>query len=103
VNPFKLIGWAALAICVIGAFVEVPYSGLILVLLGLVAGVGIATEDSVRVIVTALALNSSVTGALMNIPELGSYLTAIFSAFGAVAAGASLTLISRNVWNRYKP
>lgn len=101
-NPFKLIGWVALAICVIGAFMEIPYSGLLLVLLGLVGGVGIATEDSVRVIVTALAL-ASLSGVLMNIPELGSYLTAIFSAFGTVAAGASLTLISRNIWNRYKP
>ena len=101
-NPFKLIGWAAIALCVIGAFVEIPYSGLILVLLGLVVGVSIATEDSVRVIVTALAL-AGVSGALMNIPEVGDYLTKIFTAGGTFVAGAALTMISRNVWNRFKP
>ena len=55
-NPFKLIGWAGIAVAVVGAFVEIPYAALILVLLGLVVGVSIATEDSARVIVTALAL-----------------------------------------------
>lgn len=101
-NPFKLIGWAAIAICVIGAFLEIPYAGLILVLLGLVGGVAIATEDSTRVIVTALAL-AGLSGVLMNIPEVGGYLTKIFSAGGIFVAGAALTIISRNVWNRYKP
>lgn len=103
-NPFKLIGWAGIAIAVIGAFVEIPYAGLLLVLLGVVAGIPIATEDSVRVIVTALALTTaSFSGVLTNIPEAGSYLTNIFSAGGTFVAGAALTMISRNVWNRFKP
>lgn len=101
-NPFKLIGWAALAISIVGAFVEIPYAALILVLLGLVAGFAMATEDSVRVIVTALAL-ASLSGVFMNIPEVGTYLTKIFSAAGIFAAGAALMMITRNVWNRYKP
>jgi hypothetical protein len=102
VNPFKLVGWAALAIAIVGAFVEIPYAALILVLLGLVAGFAIATEDSVRVIVTALAL-AGLSGVFMNIPEVGKYLTMIFSAAGTFAAGAAMMLIARNVWNRYKP
>jgi len=102
VNPFKLIGWAALAISIVGAFIEIPYAALILVLLGLVAGVAMATEDSVRVIVTALAL-AGLSGVFMNIPEVGMYLTKIFSAAGTFAAGAALMMITRNVWNRYKP
>lgn len=101
-NPFKLIGWAALAIAIVGAFIEIPYAALILVLLGLVAGFAMATEDSVRVIVTALAL-AGLSGVFMNIPEVGTYLTQIFSAAGTFAAGAALMMITRNVWNRYKP
>jgi hypothetical protein len=102
VNPFKIVGWIGLAIAVLGAFVDIPYAGLLLVLLGLVAGYAIAAEDHVRVLVTALVLNS-LSGVLMNIPELGTYLTSIFSAIGTLAAGAALTIISRNLWRRYKP
>lgn len=101
-NPFKLIGWAAIAICVIGAFVEVPYVGAILVVLGLVAGVSIAAEDHVRVLVSALVLGA-LSGVLGNIPEAGEYLAKIFGAAGTFAAGAALTIISLNIWNRYKP
>ena len=39
----------------------------------------------------------------MNIPEVGGYLTGIFSAAGTFVAGGSFTIISRNVWRRYKP
>ena len=101
-NPFKLIGWAAIALAVVGAFIEIPYIGLILLLLGLVVGVSIATEDSVRVLATALVL-ASLSGVFMNIPEVGEYLTKIFSAGGVFVAGGAMTMISRNVWNRFKP
>ncbi|MGH8131114.1 MAG: hypothetical protein ACRES3_09710 [Steroidobacteraceae bacterium] len=101
-NPFKVVGWVAAAIAVVGAFVEIPYAGLLLVLLGLVAGVAMAAEDHVRVLVSALVL-AGLSGVLMNIPEIGSYLTSIFSAAGTFAAGAALTIISRNIWKRYKP
>ncbi len=102
VNPFKIVGWVAIAIAVIGAFMEIPYAGLLLVLLGLVAGVAMAAEDHVRVLVSALVL-TSLSGVLMNIPEVGQYLTSIFSAAGTFAAGAALMIISRNIWKRYKP
>jgi len=91
-----------LAIAVIGAFVEIPYAGLLLVVLGLVAGYAMAAEDHVRVLVSALVL-ASLSGVLMNIPEIGQYLTSIFSAAGTFAAGAALMIISRNIWKRYKP
>jgi len=102
VNPFKIVGWVAIAIVVIGAFVEIPYAGMLLVLLGLVAGYAIAAEDHVRVLVSALVL-TSLSGVLMNIPEVGSYLTSIFSAAGTFAAGAALMIVACNVWKRYKP
>ncbi|MEX0735231.1 MAG: hypothetical protein WD944_06150 [Steroidobacteraceae bacterium] len=101
-NPFKVIGWVAIAIAVVGAFIEIPYAGLILVLLGLAAGFAMAAEDHVRVLVSALVL-TGLSGVLMNIPEIGQYLTSIFSAVGTFAAGAALMIISRNIWKRYKP
>lgn len=101
-NPFKIVGWVAIAIAIIGAFVEIPYAGLLLVLLGLAAGYAIAAEDHVRVLVSALVL-TSLAGVLMNLPEIGTYLTSIFSAVGTFAAGAALMIVTRNVWRRYKP
>jgi hypothetical protein len=102
VNPFKIVGWVGLAIAIVGAFTEIPYAGLLLVLLGLAGGYAIAAEDHVRVLVSALVL-TSLSGVLMNIPEAGQYLTSIFSALGTFAAGAALMIISRNIWKRYKP
>jgi hypothetical protein len=39
----------------------------------------------------------------MSIPEIGTYLTAIFTAASTFAAGAALMIVSRNIWRRYKP
>ena len=102
-NPFKIIGWVAIAIAVIGAFVEIPYAGLLLVLLGLAGGFAIAAEDHVRVLVSALVL-TALSHVLTNIPaEVGQYLATIYGALGTFAAGAALMIISRNIWRRYKP
>ncbi len=101
-NPFKIVGWVAIAIAIIGAFVDIPYAGLLLVLLGLAAGFAIAAEDHVRVLVSALVL-TSLSGVLTNIPEIGTYLTSIFSAVGTFAAAAALMIVARNIWRRYKP
>ncbi len=101
-NPFKIVGWVAIAIAVLGAFVEIPYANPLLVVLGFAAGYAIAAEDHVRVLVSALVL-ASLSGVLMTIPNLGSYLTSIFSSAGVFAAGAALMIIARNIWRRYKP
>ena len=101
-NPFKIVGWVGLAIAIIGAFAPFEYMNLILVLLGLIGGVAIAAEDHVRVLVSALVL-TSLSGVLMNIPEIGTYLAAIFNNAGTFAAGAAIMIIARNIWRRYKP
>lgn len=101
-NPYKIVGWVAIAICIVGAFTDIPYAGFILVVLGLVGGFAMASEDHVRVLVSALVL-SSLSGVLMNVPEIGQYLTSIFSAIATFATGAALMIISRNIWRRYKP
>lgn len=101
-NPFKIVGWVAIAIAVLGAFVEIPYANVLLVLAGLVAGYAVAAEDHVRVLVTALVL-ASLSGVLIVIPGIGSYLTSIFSALGTFVAGGALMIVSRNIWRRFKP
>ncbi len=102
-NPFKLIGWAAIALAVVSAFTAIPYVGLILLLLGLVVGISIAAEDSVRVMVTALVLTGLSGVFYDHIPEIGGYITKIFLAGAIFVTGGAMTVISRNVWNRFKP
>jgi len=102
VNPFKLIGWAGIVLAIVSAFVTFEYMALILLLLGLVAGISFATEDSVRVLATALVL-TQLSMVFNNVPEIGGYIAHIFSAGGVFVTGAAMTLITRNVWNRYKP
>lgn len=103
-NPFKIVGWVGLAVAIVGAFVEIPYAGLILLVLGLVVGVAIAAEDHVRVLVTALVLTSLSGVFAANIEnDVGGYLTGIYSNLGLIAAGAALTIVTRNIWRRYKP
>lgn len=102
VNPFKIVGWVAIAIAVLGAFVDIPYAGTLLVLLGLVVGYAVAAEDHVRVLVSALVL-TALSGVLMELPEIGQYLTSIFSDLGTFAAGGALMIVARNIWRRFKP
>ncbi len=101
-NVPKIVGWIALAVAIVGAFVHIPYLAAILVVAGLVVGCFIAAEDHVRVIVTALAL-TTLSGTLGAIPAVGSYLVTILSNFAVVTSGAALMIIVLNIYRRYKP
>lgn len=101
-NPFKIVGLVAIAIAVLGAFVDIRYVNALLVVLGLVAGYAVAAEDHVRVLVSALVL-ASLSGVLVPIPSIGTYLTGIFSNLGTFVAGGALMIITRNIWRRFKP
>lgn len=101
-NLHKMIGWACIAVAIVSAFVALPSAALILTLLGIVSAFGIAAEDSLRLMVSALVL-AGCTGVLKNIPGAGDALASIFGSLGTIAAAASVTAIGRNVWNRYKP
>jgi hypothetical protein len=98
----KILGLVGVLVAVVGAFVTIPYSGLILLVIGLVIGCSIAPEHHVRVIVSAIAL-SMFAGAFSAVPAVGSYLQSIVAGLGAMAAGAALSIILLNIYNRFKP
>lgn len=101
-NPFKIAGLAAILIAVLGAFIDIPRGDLLLVLLGLVVGYAVASEDHVRVLVTALVL-SMLSGVFLAIPAIGSYLTSIYGDLGTFVAAGALMIVTRNIWRRFKP
>src|SRR6476646_9700696 len=98
----KLLGLAAIALDIVGAFVVIPSLTTILVILGLIGGLWIDGPDHVRVIVSALAL-TALSGVLNSIPGVGGYLANIFVSFGVLAAGAAIMIILRNMYARFKP
>jgi hypothetical protein len=98
----KILGLVALAVSIVGAFVTIPYIGLILLVIGLIIGFSIVGEHHVRVIVSAIAL-SMFAGAFSAVPSVGSYLQSIVANIGGLAAGAALAIILLNIFNRFKP
>jgi hypothetical protein len=101
-NLHKIAIILGVLLSIVVAFVEVPYSSAILLVIGLIAGWHIIAEQHVRVLVSALVL-SGLAGTFNSIPNVGGHLAAIFGAFGVVAAGAALMIIGRNVYDRVKP
>lgn len=98
-NIYKICGIVGLLLAIIAAFVNIPYGAELMALLGIVVGLGIVTEDSVRVIVTAVAL-PVVAACLNGLPAVGGYITAIVGNLGHIVAGAALLMILRNIYNR---
>jgi hypothetical protein len=101
-NATKIVGLIGLLLAIVGGFVTIPYAAAILVIIGLFVGIGIAAQDHVRVIVSAIAL-ATLSGALTPIPALGPYLAAILINVSMMTAGAALMIIGLNIYRRFKP
>jgi hypothetical protein len=102
-NAEKILGLLAMALSVVGGFVVIPYAGLALVVIGLVLGAIIDREGSIRIIATAIVLAGAASHTLDAIPAVGAQLSGIVAGLAAMSAGASITLVARNMWMRFKP
>jgi hypothetical protein len=102
-NAEKILGLLAIALSVVGGFVVIPYAGLALVVIGLVLGAIIDREGSIRIIATAIVLAGAASHTLDAIPAVGAQLSGIVAGLAAMSAGASITLVARNMWMRFKP
>ena len=102
-NAEKILGLLAMALSVVVGFVVITYAGLALVVIGLVLGAIIDREGSVRIIATAIVLAGAASHPLDARPAGGAQLSGIVAALAAMSAGASITLVARNMWTRFKP
>jgi len=99
----KIAGLArvlAVLLAIVAAVVTLPANvnvGLILLVLGLIAGLLYGAEDAVRLFVVVLVLGP-VAAALGIVPEIGDKLSAIASNLALAAAGAAATVIACRVW-----
>jgi len=91
---------AAVVLSLAAAFgVSFPYMGLVLVVLGMVAGYNAGSSDQTRLFLTALVLNS-MDGALGDIPAVGEYLTGMNGGLATVTAAAAVMIVYMNIKNR---
>ena len=97
----KVLGWGAVAIAVIAAFVDIPMVALILLVIGLVSGFANPIEDvatRVAYYVLAAAL-PTISNRLDVIPAVGSLLNAIMDTFSITLAGIALANVVVSVYN----
>jgi hypothetical protein len=100
-NIYKIVGIIGLVIAIVAAFVTIPYAIVLMAIAGVIVALDIPVEDSVRVIVSAIAI-PVVAGLFNELPAIGTHVTAILTNIGYVIGGAALLIILRNVVNRMK-
>ncbi|MFZ0500501.1 MAG: hypothetical protein WAU49_09620 [Steroidobacteraceae bacterium] len=98
-NIHKIVGIVGLLIAILAAFMKIPYAMELMAIAGIIVAFNIAAEDSVRVIVSAIAM-PIVAGLFNGLPSFGMYLTSILTNVGYLIGGAALLIILRNVFNR---
>lgn len=100
-NIYKIIGIIGLLIAIAAAFVTIPYAMVLMAIAGVIVALNISVDDSVRVIVSAIAI-PVVAGLFNELPAVGPHVTAILTNIGYVIGGAALLIILRNLVNRMK-
>ena len=93
-SPAKIVRIVGVALAVAAALIPgIPMVGLGLAVLGLGAGYYVASGDRATLLVTVIALNSGVAGAVDAIPAVGMYVSAILTNLGGLLAAAAVTVV----------
>jgi hypothetical protein len=85
-------------LAIVAAFVAIPNLNVAaaLVILGIITGLGVAEENTQRLLIATLVL-PVVAIALGNIPQIGEQLSAIASNLGTNVAGSAATAITMRI------
>lgn len=104
----KIAGLARLIatlLAIVAAFVPAAMANfniaLVLVVLGIIAGLGYAADQAVRLFLVVLVL-PAVGSALSNIPAIGAQLNAVAVNIALAAAGVAATVIAMRLFNNSK-
>ena len=93
---------AVLAAIVAGLWKGFPEAGIVIAVLGAVAGWFIAEEDRQRVLIAAIAL-SIVSGGLGAIPAIGGYISSVMGSLANLYAAGAITVILVTLYEKLKP
>jgi hypothetical protein len=93
----------AIILALVAAFVQIPglNVALVLVILGLIAGLCYCEDTVVRLFLTVLVL-PAVGAALANVPVVGAQLSAFAGGLGLAVGGAAATVIATRLYHLVK-
>lgn len=102
----KVAGLARLIatlLAIVAGFIAIPNVniGLVLVVLGIIAGLGYSGDQAVRLFLVVLVL-PAVGTALATIPAVGAQLNAVALNIALAAAGVAATVIAMRLYNNSK-
>ena len=92
-TPTKIAIWIGVAAAVASAFVQNPYIGIVLLVVGLYVGTTCGADESIRLGVGAVVM-THFAGNFDVVPVAGSYLHAVVASLGAVGAVASTVQVA---------
>jgi len=94
-----LVGSLAIVLAVVAGFVQIPglNVALVILILGIVAGVGAPQDGAIRTMIAVIVLPAIGT-TLGMVPAVGEYLGAIFNNVAVAAAGVGATLVARRLY-----
>ena len=93
----------AIILALVAGFVAIPNLdvALVLIVLGLIAGLGYSDDTATRLVLTVLVL-PAVGAALSAIPAIGGQLANVAGNVALAAAGAAATMITIRLYNLAK-
>jgi len=98
----RIIRLVGVIFAVVAGVVAIPQSGMIIAIIGLVAGYFIEEDRRVPYMVLTLTL-ALAHGALAPIPVIGSYLTDILASVSSLLNAGACTVIVMQIIDRLKP
>jgi hypothetical protein len=98
----KIVKLVGVLVAIVAAFVAIPYSDLVVVLLGIAGAWYIAEDDRSRFLIAAVALTLA-QGGLDAIPTVGPILTTALGGLNGLFLAAAATVIVLGTIDRLKP
>jgi hypothetical protein len=98
----KIIKLVGVIVAIVAAFVAIPYSAVIVALLGIAGAWFIADDDRMRFLVAAIALNLA-QGGLDAIPAVGPIITTALGGVNGLFLAAAATVVVLGIVDRLKP
>lgn len=98
----KLLKLLALAFALASGLTDIPHAAVIIVLLGVIAGVFVLIDDAVQFLLVTLTL-ALVHGALGPLPVIGPYLTDMLAGASALFNAAACVVVLRMITLRLDP